>query len=54
MLNNILEVSEKSSKGGRVPVKIALHKIHNNSDETNKNGIHWKRNMSKMLLILQK
>lgn len=43
MLNNILEVSEKSSKGGRVPVKIALHKIHNNSDETNKNGIHWKK-----------
>ena len=43
MFNNILEVSEKISKGGRVPIKIALHKIHNDPKETNKNGIHWKR-----------
>ena len=43
MLNNILEVSKKISKGGRVPVKIALHKIHSNPKETNKNGIHWKK-----------
>lgn len=43
MLNNILEVSKKISKGGRVPIKIALHKIHNDPSETNKNGIHWKR-----------
>ena len=42
MLNNILEVSKKISKGGRVPIKIALHKIHDNPNETNKNGIHWK------------
>lgn len=43
MLNNILEVSKKISKGGRVPIKIVLHKIHKNPAETNKNGIHWKR-----------
>lgn len=43
MLNNILEVSKKISKGGRVPVKIALHKIHSDPKETNKNGIHWKK-----------
>ena len=43
MLNNILEVSEKKSKGGRVPIKIALHKIHSDPKETNANGIHWKR-----------
>ena len=43
MLNNILEVSEKKSKGGRVPIKIALHKIHSDPNGTNTNGIHWKR-----------
>lgn len=41
MSKNILEVSEKISKGGRVPITIALHKIHNAPKETNKNGIHW-------------
>lgn len=43
MLNNILEVSKRASKGGRVPIKIALLKIHDDPQETNKNGIHWKR-----------
>lgn len=43
MLNNILEVSKKISKGGRVPIKIALLKIHDDPNETNKNGLHWKR-----------
>lgn len=41
MLNNILEISEKTNKNGRVSVKIALHKIPENKEETNKNGIHW-------------
>lgn len=41
MLGNILEISNHASKGGRVPIKIALLKIHEISDETNKNGIHW-------------
>lgn len=41
MLNNILEISEKTSGGGKTPIKIALLKIHENPEETNKNGIHW-------------
>ena len=43
MFNNILEISKRANKNGRVPIKIALLKIHNNPDETNKNGIHWKK-----------
>lgn len=43
MLNNILEISKRVSKGGRVPIKIALLKIHDDPNETNKNGLHWKR-----------
>lgn len=39
--NNILEISKRASKGGRVPIKIALLKIHESDLETNKNGIHW-------------
>lgn len=41
MYGNILEVSKRSSKGGRVPIKIALLKIHEDLTETNKNGLHW-------------
>ena len=41
MLNNILEVSKRASKGGRVPIKIALLKIHDDPTETNKNGLHY-------------
>jgi hypothetical protein len=41
MFNNILEISRKASKGGRVPIKLALLKIHEESTETNTNGIHW-------------
>ena len=43
MLNNILEIAKRSSKGGRVPIKIALLKIHEDANEVNKNGIHWVR-----------
>ncbi len=42
MLGNILEISKRASKGGRVPIKIALLKIHEDEKETNKNGLHWK------------
>lgn len=42
MLGKILEISKQTSKGGRVPIKIALLKIHENDKETNKNGLHWK------------
>lgn len=43
MLGNILEISNKSSKNGRVPIKVALLKIHEDAKETNKNGLHWKK-----------
>lgn len=36
MLNNILEISQRSNKNGRVPIKIALLKIHDDPKETNK------------------
>lgn len=41
MLNNVLEISNRASKGGRVAIKIALLKIHEDATETNLNGIHW-------------
>jgi len=40
-MNRILEISKKAARGGRVPIKIALLKIHEDSKETNLNGIHW-------------
>lgn len=40
-MSKILEISSTASKGGRVPIKIALLKIHTDPTETNKNGIHW-------------
>lgn len=40
MFNNILEISKRASKNGRIPIKIALLKIHDDT-ETNLNGIHW-------------
>lgn len=43
MLGNILEISKRSSKNGRVPIKVALLKIHDNAEDTNKNGLHWKK-----------
>lgn len=43
MFNNILEISKRSNKNGRVPIKVALLKIHDNIEDTNKNGLHWKR-----------
>lgn len=42
MIGKILEISKQTSKGGRVPIKIALLKIHEDEKETNKNGLHWK------------
>ena len=35
MLGKILEISKQTSKGGRVPIKIALLKIHEDEKETN-------------------
>lgn len=42
ILGGILELSKRSLKGGRVPIKIALLKIHDDANETNRNGLHWK------------
>ena len=39
---NILEISKRATRGGRVPIKIALLKIHDDTSETNDNGLHWK------------
>jgi len=47
MLNNVLEISSKTSKGGRVAIKIALLKIHDDPAETNLNGIHWEESYVK-------
>lgn len=44
MFNNILEISQRTSKGGRVPIKVALLTIHEDEKDTNKNGIHWDEN----------
>lgn len=43
MINNILEISKRANKNGRVPSRIAFLKIHEDEKETNKNGLHWKR-----------
>lgn len=40
-MSKILEISNRASKGGRVPIKIALLKIHEDATETNLNGLHW-------------
>jgi uncharacterized coiled-coil protein SlyX len=39
----ILEISNSTSKNGRRPIKIALHKIHSDVREVNRNGIHWSK-----------
>ena len=43
MITNILEISKRANKNGRVPSRIAFLKIHEDEKETNKNGLHWKR-----------
>lgn len=40
-MSHILEISKKANKSGRVPIKIALLKIHEDAEETNLNGLHW-------------
>jgi hypothetical protein len=39
----ILEISNSTSKNGRRPIKIALHKIPSDVREVNRNGIHWSK-----------
>jgi len=40
-MSKILELNRRANKGGRVPIKIALLKIHDDVTETNSNGIRW-------------
>ena len=40
-MSHILEISKKANRAGRVPIKIALLKIHDDAEETNLNGLHW-------------
>lgn len=51
MMHNILEISDAHSKNGKVPIKIALHKIHDNPDEVNKNGLHWKEEYAEKAIL---
>lgn len=43
MISKILEISKRATRGGRVPIKIALLKIHDIETDTNANGLHWDR-----------
>lgn len=40
-MNKILEIGSRTSKSGRRKIEIVLHKIHQDPEETNRNGIHW-------------
>ena len=40
----ILEMSNRSDRGGRKKIRMALLTIHQNPTETNENGIHWDEN----------
>ena len=37
------ELSKKTLKNGRRPIKVILHEIHESNDQWNENGITWKR-----------
>jgi len=43
MVNSIIEISKKTSKAGRTPVKFILHEIYDSDKKYNANGISWKR-----------
>lgn len=43
MNNSIVEISKKTSKAGRTPIKLILHEIYKDDSEYNKNGISWTR-----------
>lgn len=40
----ILEMSNRSDRGGRKKIRMALLTIHQNPTETNENGLHWDEN----------
>jgi hypothetical protein len=37
------ELSKKNSKSGKRKIKMALLEIHSKADDTNDNGLHWKK-----------
>ena len=41
MNNSIIEISKKTAKAGRTPIKLILHEIHKDLSDYNGNGIHW-------------
>lgn len=41
-MSTILEMGSKKLKGGRRYIKMALLTIHENQEDTNLNGLHWK------------
>ena len=43
MKNTIVEISKKTSKAGRTPVKFVLHEIYDSDKKYNSNGISWKK-----------
>ena len=40
-MNKILEIGSRTSKSGRRRIELVLHKIHEDPNEVNRNGIHW-------------
>jgi hypothetical protein len=41
--NSIIEISKKTAKAGRTPIKLILHEIYTDTNSYNKNGISWNR-----------
>ena len=41
--NSIIEISKKTAKAGRTPVKFILHEIYDSDKIYNSNGISWKK-----------
>ena len=39
--NSVIEISKKTAKAGRTPIKLILHQIHRDLSDYNGNGIHW-------------
>jgi len=46
--NSIIEISKKTSKAGRTPVKLILHSINKDENDFNGNGISWMRDFTEI------
>lgn len=49
-MTKIIDVSSRSKKDGKRSIKILLHEIHVEKNDTNKNGLHWDLNYVKEAL----